>query len=262
MLLLISGALTAGKYVSQRSTESRSQAAGGQRYIVCPSGSPGANGCDFVGLAGLQQGIDRVPSDSTFLMKPGVYKFTEKVLYQANGTNEIFESGLLLNSNKTISIIGEGDVVMDGKYYSGLDLDAAILIAAGSLTIEGITITNFHHYGTLSLVNSNLTIKNSVVKNGSNNGIAHSSNGTLKVEKSTIKDVKESGIIAIGGTAIIDGNSVSSVQKNNGSRAHGIDCGVSSKWWAVKHRAILLCKSRGYDSQQPVCAKTTRAVID
>ncbi len=35
-----SGALTAGKYVSQRSTESRSQAAGGQRYIVCPISIP------------------------------------------------------------------------------------------------------------------------------------------------------------------------------------------------------------------------------
>ncbi len=40
VLLLIFGTLAAGKYESQRSTESRSQAAGGQRYIVCPFSIP------------------------------------------------------------------------------------------------------------------------------------------------------------------------------------------------------------------------------
>lgn len=84
-----------------------------QTLTVCPSGTSGQNGCDFIGGIGIQQAVDSAQNDSTIFIKSGSYnRNTYNELILDDGTKA---KCFLDTKGKNLILQGEEGAVIDGR---------------------------------------------------------------------------------------------------------------------------------------------------
>ena len=136
---------------------------------VCPSGTQGVNGCDYIGSAGIQQAITMVPYDTTIIINPGTYKFDNRLYF----------------GGKNLKLLSPQGAIIDGGFDPAKPVDTAIYVAnEAKVTVEGLTIQGFD-IGIAVRQTSTLTLVGSVIKNNVSNGVDCMENATCVMTNNT-----------------------------------------------------------------------------
>jgi hypothetical protein len=196
---------------------------------VCPSGTAGQNGCDYIGGDGIQQAIDSIenqPVETTtqINLKPGKYQqvklyvgFSEdrapieirgenagttilegdqvtNVIYIFN-TNLIIENLTITNGLYAgIEASGNTKVKIHNSYLKNNQGDGVALYDSSSADITNSIISNNEQVGIYSSTKENLSIKNNLIANNLSEGVRISSSGTTQIINNVIDHNVESGI--------------------------------------------------------------------
>lgn len=111
--------------------------------VVCPSGTAGQNGCDYIGGDGIQEAVDRAPVGSStnktrIIIKPGVYtrqNYTEYLTYDLQ-KNKCFVN----TKEKFLVFEGENQPILDGENSSRM---SGFCGKGGEIEVKGLIIKGF-----------------------------------------------------------------------------------------------------------------------
>jgi len=139
---------------------------------VCPVGTTGQGGCDFIGASGIQNAINTIPDGTStnpnvILIKKGVY------------TDVQLQIGMVANTKKSnIRITGEDtETVLDG----GQKGDIFYIGFASNITITNLTIRNAKTYGIYVRNDVSVSIVRNVLSGNSGLGIYSVGNSQVTV---------------------------------------------------------------------------------
>ncbi|MBD3250658.1 MAG: DUF5123 domain-containing protein [Candidatus Pacebacteria bacterium] len=194
LLLLLGGA--AGYYLmNQQGVGDVRQQASGVTKTVCPSGTAGENGCDYIGGEGIQQAIVQAPNNSTIFIKNGAYTRDNHSNYQKGDDN--FKAYLFLNQDKTIIIEGESreGVVIDGQGYPHARF--GLIATKGKLTLKNLTISNNALDGVCLASSSQVNIDSSTISNNDQSGVHLKDSSQATIDHSTISNNQGIGVYLV-----------------------------------------------------------------
>ncbi len=115
--------------------------------VVCPSGTAGQNGCDYIGGDGIQAAVDALPQGSStnkskIIIKSGNYKrqnFTEFQLRYLDG--RIMKRKCFIDTREKFLIFeGEGMPVLNGAESANM---SGFCAQGGEIEIKGLVIKGF-----------------------------------------------------------------------------------------------------------------------
>jgi Right handed beta helix region len=111
------------------------QASAANRWVVCADRSP-AGACAFIGMAGIQQAIDRADDGDTVFVRAGTYVpgALREVRYK-----KYTIPGAVVIQKKTLTLEGEEGTVIDGSLGPPA---TGIVVEGGRVTIGNLTVRN------------------------------------------------------------------------------------------------------------------------
>jgi len=143
VFLFLAFALPLSLFLVSQRQEIRKKATEGQTFTVCPSGTAGQNGCDYVGGDGIQQAVDAAAvgsstSKTKILIKAGSYT-------RANYTEYINSYGkkrkCFVNTKEKFLIFeGEGGVILDGGHSANM---SGFCAKGGEIEVKNLKIVGF-----------------------------------------------------------------------------------------------------------------------
>lgn len=158
-------------------------------FTVCPSGTAGQNGCNYIGSSGIQQAIDAIPDGSQtdpnqILIKPGLY------------TNVALQIGTTAHPDKKyIELIGEDlqTTTLDGGHIeskSVIEIDNV-----SHVTIQNITIQNGLDGGITLNKEAQVKILSNIIKNNGDHGVMASDSVSAFISKNQIISTAYEGLV-------------------------------------------------------------------
>ena len=196
---------------------------------VCPEGTPGQDGCDYIGGDGIQQAVDLAGATSpdlprTILIKEGEYTRQTYTEYQTSSGN--FKKCFVDTKEKYLIFEGENNPIWNG---AGSVKMGGVCAKGGEIEINGLTITDFKAddascIGTCSAgrgVHLELSIKaninNSTISGNGRDGVFLWDYSTAEINNSTISGNGEYGVVLwSSSTAEINNSTIS------GNGEHGV----------------------------------------
>lgn len=113
--------------------------------IVCPAETQDSD-CAYTGGAGLRSAVTDAADGATILVRSGTYQpsGSDDVAYQ-----DIAVRAFLAIRGKSLTINGEGDVIIDGAEQAP---GSAMVIENGALNLDNIAVRNFHYADSEDLI--------------------------------------------------------------------------------------------------------------
>lgn len=120
-----------------------------RQVTVCPAGTPGQNGCDYIGGDGIQQAVDQARNNPRFLtiifIKNGTYtrnNYTEMVIDMDTSQFSKKRKCFIYTREKSLSFVGESRdrVILDGKNSSNM---TGFCAKGGNFEVTRITFRGF-----------------------------------------------------------------------------------------------------------------------
>lgn len=195
----------------------------GQTVTICPSGTAGTNGCNYIGGDGIQAAINAAPvgaadNMTVIYLKAGTYsrQVFNTVTYDTQGSQGKF---FLDTKEKNIVLKGENGTVLDGGNSAAMN---ALIAKNGSIIIDNLTVNGFKDepadvicrpnqtacssgYGIFGSGTALITIKNSRL----------SSNSSGIIQNGTSNATIINNRITSNGVGINEGINATGVIKNN-----------------------------------------------
>lgn len=175
---------------------------------VCVTGTPGQNGCDYIGASGIQSAVDAVPDGGTVLIKNGTYN---KVGVQV-GTK---------HPNKhNITIKGESlNSILNGISKGGIfDITGDSIVDIQQLTIAKAQNNAVSYFDT-----TQGKVTGNIIKNSKYSGILASANSKVEIKNNLLISNGYDGVQ-------LDLNAIADIVNNTlyGNKNHGVECGTGA----------------------------------
>lgn len=138
-------------------------------FTVCPTGTAGQDGCNYIGATGIQQAVNDATGNTTILVKAGTYNnthisFNDKTNITLTGENRTSildgNQGGIINLSQSRGIIIKSLTLKNGNGAIFMEHSSQATISANLITngVRGINVLGF---GTQADISNNILMDNS-----------------------------------------------------------------------------------------------------
>ncbi|WP_019530076.1 right-handed parallel beta-helix repeat-containing protein [Dasania marina] len=238
VLTVITSIMLVGCGFNQK-TDIQPKTSDAEAIIVCPE-KRSTIACDFFGEDAIQRAVDAAQIGSVLLLKSGVYKPRS---YRETPLHELMIRGFTVIENKSLTILGESDVVINGSLgaasafvtknskviFKNIHLDDfrwgiqeddtydghGIFIIGGEVTIANISMEKIQKmalttYGNARVVATDLKVSNSHL------GVWANETSSIKLEASYFHGSESAGVSAYDKSRVTISNSIFEANQDDG----------------------------------------------
>ncbi len=190
-------------------------------FTVCPEGTPGQNGCDYIGGEGIQQAVDAAPvgdanNRATVFIKNGMYTlqaFNEFIFLNTTDNVMVKRKCFLDTKEKNLTLRGENknNTILDGANSSPM---SGICVQGGTVDITDLTVTGMKPetcstdivcskgYGLIVVHSPIFNLNNSIIS-ANTYGLVGKDSATIKVLNSTFTKNENYGLTVSNNTKML-----------------------------------------------------------